>query len=172
MQIAKNKVATFDYTLTNNKGEILDSSENHGPLTYIQGTGNIIPGLESEMEGKKAGDAFKVTIAPKDGYGEKRDDLLIKVTKDNFDASEPIEVGMQFQVQTQHGVHVVTVAKVEGDHVTLDGNHPLAGEVLNFDVKVVEVRDATQEELTHGHAHGESSCGSGECCSGCGGHCD
>ena len=170
MTITKNKVATFEYTLTNDKGEVIDTSKNHGPLSYIQGAGNIIPGLEAQMEGKKVGDAFKASIAPKDGYGEKRDDIVITVTKDKFDPSEPIELGMQFQIQTPQGLHIVTIAKIDGNNVTLDGNHPLAGETLHFDVKVTEVRDATKEELSHGHIHGESSCGDGGC-EGCGGHC-
>lgn len=170
MTITKNKVATFEYTLTDNKGTVIDTSENHGPLTYIQGAGNIIIGLENAMEGKKAGDAFKVSIPAVDGYGEKRDDMVITVTKDKFDPSEPIEIGMQFQIQTGQGLHVVTITKVDGNNVTLDGNHPLAGETLHFDVKVTEVRDATLEEIKHGHIHGGSSCGDGGCES-CGGHC-
>jgi FKBP-type peptidyl-prolyl cis-trans isomerase SlyD len=154
MQIAKDKVASIEYTLTDAAGQVLDSSVGGDPLAYLHGAGNIIPGLEKALEGKVVGDAFKVSIAPADGYGEKDDSLLQTVPRRMFAGVDEIEVGMQFHAQTDHGMQVITVANVEGDNVTVDGNHPLAGQTLNFDVKVVEVRAASTEELEHGHVHG------------------
>jgi FKBP-type peptidyl-prolyl cis-trans isomerase SlyD len=123
-------------------------------LAYLHGAGNIIPGLENALEGKKAGDSLKVTIAPEDGYGEKSEGLIQVVPKDMFQGVETVEVGMQFHAQTDHGMQVITVAAVDGNNVTVDGNHPLAGQTLNFDVKIIEVRAASPEELDHGHVHG------------------
>lgn len=154
MQIANNVVALIEYTLTDDKGEVIDSSVGGEPLGYLHGGGNIIPGLEDALVGKKVGDAFKVSIAPADGYGEKNEGLLQVVPKEMFQGVEQIEAGMQFHAQTDHGMQVITVAAVDGDNITVDGNHPLAGQTLHFDVKVIEVRAATQEELDHGHVHG------------------
>jgi FKBP-type peptidyl-prolyl cis-trans isomerase SlyD len=155
MQVAKNKVVSFDYKLTDGSGKLIDSSENHGPLLYIQGIGNLIPGLEKELEGKKAGDHLNVKIDAKDGYGERNDSLCQSVPKAQFESTEALEIGMQFEVETEQGELVVSVTKIEGDMVTVDGNHPLAGVELHFDVTVKEVRDASAEELAHGHVHGE-----------------
>ena len=155
MQVAKNKVVSIDYKLTDGTGKTIDSSENHGPLLYIQGIGNLIPGLEKELEGKKAGDHINVKIAAKDGYGERNDSLCQSVPKSQFESTEALEVGMQFEVETEQGELVVSVTKIEGDMVTVDGNHPLAGVELHFDVTVKAVRDASAEELAHGHVHGE-----------------
>ncbi|MDX8401390.1 MAG: peptidylprolyl isomerase [Mariprofundaceae bacterium] len=154
MKITQNKVVSFDYRLTNDAGEVLDSSEGHGPLTYLHGASNIIPGLERELEGREAGDAMQVTVEAADAYGERNPDLMQAVPASMFEGVEKVEVGMQFQAQTPTGPQIVTVAKVEGDQVTVDGNHPLAGERLHFDVTVREVRDATPEEIEHGHVHG------------------
>ncbi|WP_048308831.1 peptidylprolyl isomerase [Halomonas sp. PR-M31] len=155
MQIAQNSVVAFHYTLTNDSGEVLDSSEGREPLTYLHGSGNIIPGLEKELEGRQDGDKLQVTVTPEEGYGENQPALVQEVPRDSFQGVESIEPGMQFQAQTQGGPLMVTVTKVEGDTVTVDGNHPLAGQKLNFDVEISEVRDATQEEVEHGHVHGE-----------------
>lgn len=154
MQIAKDKVASIEYTLTDNDGQVLDSSVGSEPLAYLHGAGNIIPGLEKALEGKTVGDAFKVSIAPAEGYGEKDESLMQVVPKRMFAGVDEIEAGMQFHAQTDHGMQVITVAKVDGDNITVDANHPLAGQTLNFDVKVMEVREATAEELDHGHVHG------------------
>ncbi|HEX4869402.1 MAG TPA: peptidylprolyl isomerase [Moraxellaceae bacterium] len=154
MQIANDVVASIEYTLTDDKGNVIDSSVGGEPLAYLHGAGNIIPGLESALEGKKVGDSFKVSVAPAEGYGEKDEGLLQVVPRSMFRGVDQVEVGMQFHAQTDYGMQVITVAKVEGDNVTVDGNHPLAGQNLNFDVKVVEVRAATAEELEHGHVHG------------------
>ncbi|MBN2694993.1 peptidylprolyl isomerase [bacterium] len=156
MKVSLDKVVSIDYTLTNLEGTVIDSSEGHGPLSYLHGHGNIIPGLERELEEKVVGDQLKVTVEPKDGYGEKSDELVFSIPKENFDVEDGgIEIGMQFHAHTHHGVQVLTVVGVEGEEVVVDANHPLAGVTLVFDVKVVELRDATEEELAHGHVHGE-----------------
>lgn len=154
MQIANDVVVSIEYTLTDDQGTVIDSSVGGEPLTYLHGAGNIIPGLEGALEGKKVGDSFKVSVTPAEGYGEKDDGLLQVVPRGMFQGVDQMEVGMQFHAQTDHGMQVITVAGVEGDNVTVDGNHPLAGQNLNFDVKVVDVRAATGEELEHGHVHG------------------
>lgn len=154
MQVQKNKVVAIDYKLTDAKGAVIDSSTNHGPLYYIQGIGNLIPGLEKELEGKVAGDNIKVTIAAKDGYGERNDSLCQEVPRSQFESTEGLEVGMQFEVETEQGELVVSVTKIEGETVTVDGNHPLAGVELHFDVTIKEIREASAEELAHGHVHG------------------
>jgi len=154
MQIAKNKVAVIEYTLKNNDGEVLDTSEGGEPMAYIQGVGNLIPGLEDALEGKAVGDDVQVTIPPEKAYGIQNDELVQVVERGVFQGVDDLQVGMQFQAQSDEGVQVIWIAEIDGDKVTIDGNHPLAGETLNFDVKVVEVRDASAEELDHGHVHG------------------
>jgi FKBP-type peptidyl-prolyl cis-trans isomerase SlyD len=165
MQIAQKTVVTIHYTLTDAKGEVLDSSDEPAggdPLEYIQGLGMIVPGLEAALLGKSAGDQVKVTVAPEDGYGLRREGLVQKVSRDEFPDGD-IEVGMRFRSHGPAGMRVLTVAALDEDTVTLDGNHPLAGATLNFDVKVMSVREATDDEL-RGQGH--------ECsgCHGCGGH--
>jgi FKBP-type peptidyl-prolyl cis-trans isomerase SlyD len=154
MQIAKHAVVSIEYTLTGPDGNVIDTSQGHEPLVYMQGVGNLIPGLERELEGKGVGDELSVSIAPADGYGERRDSLVQEVSRQAFQGVEKIEAGMQFQANTPQGPRVVRVTHVEGDRVVVDANHPLAGVPLKFDVKVVEVRAATPEEVQHGHAHG------------------
>ncbi len=154
MQIEKDKVASIEYTLTSDNGEVLDSSDGKEPLAYIQGIGNLISGLEEALEGKSVGDALQVTISPEKAYGVRNDELIQVVDRSVFQGVEELQVGMQFQAQGDSGTHVIWVTDVEGDQVTIDGNHPLAGETLNFDVKVMDVRDASAEELEHGHVHG------------------
>ena len=156
MKITKNSVVSFEYTLKNSKDEIIDSSEGQEPLEYIQGMGHIIPGLESEMEGKGADDAFDITIAPKDAYGERNDEMVQVVPKDHFDNANEIQPGMQFEVDTEDGPLILTVLDVKDEGFVLDGNHPLAGETLHFDVKIISVREATEEELEHDHVHSDS----------------
>ena len=158
MQIANDKVVSFDYTLTNDAGDVIDSSQGGEPLVYLHGGQNIIPGLECALEGKVSGDALTVKIEPADGYGEYNETLTQVVPASMFQGVESIEAGMQFQAETSDGMQVVRIASVDGDDVTIDGNHPLAGERLNFDVNVMEVRDASAEELEHGHVHGEGGC--------------
>jgi FKBP-type peptidyl-prolyl cis-trans isomerase SlyD len=154
VKIAKNCVASLEYTLTNDGGEVLDSSSGQEPLVYIHGNDNLIPGLEKELEGKAAGDELKVHIAPTDAYGERDDGMLLTVARADMPSGMDVEPGMQLQAETEDGVHIVSVLAVEGDEIRLDANHPLAGVPLNFEVKVLEVRDATAEELEHGHVHG------------------
>ncbi|ARS53664.1 FKBP-type peptidyl-prolyl cis-trans isomerase [Kushneria konosiri] len=155
MQIAENTVVAFHYTLKNDAGEVLDSSEGRDPLSYLHGSGNIIPGLEKELAGKSTGDTLQARVEPSEGYGEVQPSLVQEVPRDAFQGVEDIQPGMQFQAQTEGGPLLVTVTKLEGDTVTVDGNHPLAGETLNFDVSVESVREASAEELEHGHVHGE-----------------
>jgi FKBP-type peptidyl-prolyl cis-trans isomerase SlyD len=154
MQIAQDSVVSIHYTLTSDSGEVIDSSSGADPLTYLQGHGNLIPGLERELEGKKSGDKLNVRIAPTDGYGEMDDTLVQDVPRAAFAGAPDIQVGMQFQAQSNHGPRTVTVTKVATDVVTVDGNHPLAGKHLNFAVEIMEVRAASEEELAHGHVHG------------------
>ena len=154
MEIGKDKVVSIDYTLTGDQGNVLDSSQGRGPLAYLHGNNNIIPGLESALEGKAQGDQITVSIPPEKAYGLQDPKMVQIVPRSAFQGAPTITPGMQFQGQTQVGPRVITVTKVEGDNITIDANHPLAGQTLNFDVKVVDVRDATQEELSHGHVHG------------------
>ena len=154
MQIANNKVVSIHYKLTNDEGSILDSSEGQEPLAYLHGLGNIIPGLENALTGRAVGDKFTVTITPADGYGERDNEMVQSVPKSAFQGVDQIEPGMQFQAQSPDGMQLVTVVDVDGDEVILDGNHPMAGITLTFDVEVTEIRDATAEELDHGHVHG------------------
>jgi FKBP-type peptidyl-prolyl cis-trans isomerase SlyD len=154
MQIAKDRVVAINYTLKDDAGKVLDASPDGQPLQYLHGAGNIIPGLEKALEGKSEGDSLSVTVPPEDGYGERDDNLQQSVSRELFQGVESVEPGMRFQAQTQAGVQVVTVTAVEGDSVTVDANHPLAGQALNFDVSVETVREASSEELEHGHVHG------------------
>lgn len=153
MQITDNAAVLFHYTLTNSGGEQLDSSHGEEPLSYLHGAGNIIPGLEDALKGKVAGDSFSVTIAPEQAYGEIDENMIQVVSKKMFDDMD-IEIGMQFHADVSHGSGIITISEINGDDVTVDGNHPLAGETLIFDVEVVDVRPATADEIAHGHIHG------------------
>ncbi len=155
MKVTENAVVVIDYTLTDNDGEVIDSSEGAGPLAYLQGAGNIIPGLEAALLDKEAGDEVKASIEPKDAYGERVEDMKQEVPKELFGGIDNIEVGMQFESETDAGPVMVTVVEMGDEMITVDGNHPLAGVHLNFDVTVREVREASKEELEHGHVHGE-----------------
>lgn len=155
MQIADRCVASFHYTLTNDEGEVLDSSSGRVPLTYLHGAGNIVPGLERVMAGKQAGDRFEVVVAPAEGYGERHPGLVQVVPRVAFQGVDQIEPGMQFHAQGPQGPMAVTVTHVSADEVTVDGNHPLAGVALHFAIEVTEVREASVEEVVHGHVHGE-----------------
>jgi FKBP-type peptidyl-prolyl cis-trans isomerase SlyD len=154
MHVAKDKVVTIDYTLTGDGGDVLDSSQGGEPLTYLHGAGAMISGLESALEGRNAGDTLKATVSPDQAYGQKDPSLVQPVPRERFSGVPDIRPGMQFTAQGQSGSRVVTVVAVDDQNVTVDANHPLAGQTLNFDVKIVDVRDATSEELSHGHAHG------------------
>jgi len=155
MQITQDSVVSIHYTLTNDAGETIDSSAGGDPLTYLQGNGNLISGLENALAGKQPGDKLQVKIAPADGYGEYNKALVQSVPRRQFKGIKDVRVGMQFQVQGEGGhPRSVTVTNIMGDMVTIDGNHALAGQNLNFDVEVSDVREATAEELSHGHVHG------------------
>ena len=154
MKVAKNTVVTIDYTLKSDDGETIDSSSGGEPLAYLHGNGSIVVGLENALDGKSAGDAVTVKVAPGEGYGERDPELMHVASRAQFQGVEDLAVGMRFQARSGDEMTVVTVVAVEGDDVTLDANHPLAGENLNFDVKIVEVRAATKAELEHGHPHG------------------
>lgn len=154
MQIEQHKVVTLHYTLTDDKGETIDKSDD-GSFAYLHGAQNIIPGLEDALTGKAAGEKFDVSIDPEQGYGLRNEEMLQEVPKTMFEDASQIDVGTQFHAQGPNGeTLVVTVMEVHDDKVVVDGNHPLAGVQLNFDVTVVEVRDATEEEIEHGHVHG------------------
>jgi len=150
MNITKDKVVAIHYKLTNNSGEVLDSSEGKDPLVYIHGNGNLIMGMEEGVEGKTKGDKLTLKIAPEKGYGVKDPELTQQVPRTAF-GDQKVEKGMQFSTN-QGGV--VTVTEVGADTITVDANHPLAGVELNFDVEVMDVREATSDELSHGHVHG------------------
>jgi FKBP-type peptidyl-prolyl cis-trans isomerase SlyD len=154
MQIAQDKVVMIHYTLRNDAGEVLDSSSGGEPLAYLHGQGNIIPGLEKALEGRQTGDSLSVSVEPAEGYGVRDDRLVQQVPRRQFGGAN-VQPGMQFHAQTSQGqARVVTVMRIVGDMVTVDGNHPLAGQSLHFDVEVTGVRDASSEELEHGHVHG------------------
>ncbi len=152
MEIKANTLVHIDYTLTNNEGQVLDSSEGKQPLAYIHGHGNIIPGLEQAIEGKCKGDELSVIVPAADAYGEHREDLVQEVPKDAFAGVDNVEPGMRFNAETNQGQIAVTVTNVTTDTVTVDANHELAGQELNFVVKVQDVREATEEELAAGAA--------------------
>ena len=159
MKANKDKIVSIEYTLKDDSGEVIDTSKGREPLDYIHGAGNIIEGLERSLEGKGIGDSFSVSIPPEEAYGE-RDDSLVQVVERQFiDVEGELEAGMQFQTQTENGVVILTVSGVDGENVTLDQNHPLAGVTLHFDVEVVGVREAAAEEREHGHPHGPEGCG-------------
>lgn len=155
MEVAENNVVGIEYTLTDSEGEVLDTSEGRGPLAYVHGKGGIIPGLEEALAGKVVGDELKVVIPPEKGYGPRNNQLLNRVPKEAFGGKLEFELGLQFPVQDQNGQpRMVTIVHIEEDAIVIDANHPLAGVELTFDVKIVEVREATEEELQHGHSHG------------------
>lgn len=176
MNVSKNTVVSFDYTLTDDTNQVLDTSSEGEPLAYLHGYGNIIPGLEKALEGKAPGDSFKIRVPSAEAYGKRDEKLVCRLPKDRFEGGE-VKEGMQFEAPTTEGYRIVTVTKIEDEHVTIDGNHPLADIDLNFDVTVREIREATEEEIAHKHLHhahhhdegcccGEDGCEE-ECCGGC-----
>ena len=153
MQVAPNTVVSIEYRLRNDAGEVLDTSEGAEPLSYIHGTGQIVPGLEAALAGRVAGDSFQIRIPAAEAYGERDPDRVQTASKAQFGGETP-EVGMRVRADGPDGPELLTIVAIEGDLVTLDANHPLAGVPLTFDVTVASVRAATKQELTHGHAHG------------------
>jgi FKBP-type peptidyl-prolyl cis-trans isomerase SlyD len=154
VEIAADRVVLIHYTLKGDDGAVIDSSAGGEPLAYIQGHGNLVAGLEKALEGKQDGDKVVVSVTPAEGYGVHDAALIQRVPKRSLQGAGQIKKGMQFQGQTPGGMRLFTVTALVGDMVTLDGNHPLADKTLNFDVDVVNVREATAEELEHGHVHG------------------
>lgn len=154
LSIGDNLAVSMHYKLTDSDGNVLDSSEGAEPLDYLHGAGNLIPGLEKALAGKVEGESVQVKVEPAEAYGEVMPELIEIVQKTAFQGVDSIEAGMAFEAQGPDGAmqHVV-VKKVEGDEVTVDANHPLAGVVLNFDVTIISVREATEEEVAHGHTH-------------------
>ncbi len=153
MQIANDKAVLLNYTLKDTDGAVLESSVDADPLAYLHGHDNIIVGLEKELAGKTVGDKLEVTVQPAEAYGEHSPDMVQVVDRSLFEGMD-VAPGIQFQAQTSQGVQVVTVVSADDDEVTIDGNHPMAGKTLVFDVEVLEVRDASEEELQHKHVHG------------------
>jgi FKBP-type peptidyl-prolyl cis-trans isomerase SlyD len=154
VEITADRVVTIHYTLKDDHGAVLDSSAGGEPLAYIQGHGNLVSGLEKALEGKQDGNTLSVSVAPADGYGIRQETLVQRVPKRTLQGLGEIKKGVQFQARTDDGMRLFTVTAVIGDMVSLDGNHPLADQTLHFDVEVVGVREATAEELEHGHVHG------------------
>lgn len=153
MTITNQKVVSIDYTLKDSDGNMIDTSAGREPVAYLHGTGFLVKGLESELEGKKVGDELDLKITPEEGYGNRIEELVREVPKANFPEGQ-LQPGMQFQAKTEQGVTVFTVIKIQTDTVIVDGNHPLAGVNLHFQVKVMDIRDASPEEIDHGHVHG------------------
>ncbi len=153
--IAAQKVVTLNFTVKDTEGQIIDSSEGAEPLVYLHGQPNIVPGLENALTGKAIGDKYHVTVEPIDGYGDYNEEMVQVVKRDAFEGVDTIEQGMVFTVDTQNGSMQLMVTNIEGDDITVDPNHPLAGKTLHFSGSIADVRDATKEELDHGHVHGE-----------------
>ena len=153
MTVSKNRVVSIDYTLTSEDGEVLDTSKGQEPLDYIHGAGTVIDGLEAALEGKSASDHVSVTVAPQDAYGSRDESFVFPIPRAQFAGVDELAVGMQFALRNEDAERVATVVKLSDSEVTVDANHPLAGMTLHFEVDVVGVREATAEELSHGHVH-------------------
>lgn len=176
MNLTRNKVASVAYTLTVND-QVIDQADKASPMNFIHGVGGMIPGFEKALEGKTTGESLSIVVDPNEAYGVRNEDLTQDVSREMFTGipDDQLVAGAQFQAQTDAGVEVITIAAVEGDEVKIDANHPLAGETLHFDVEILDIRDATEEELAHGHVHAAGGCGShaspsndneGGCCGG------
>ncbi len=159
MNITAGKVITINYILKDDEGKLIDKSED-ASFAYLHGHNNIIPGLETALDEKSKGDSFSLVLEPKDAYGEYNPEITQVIQREAFGDNE-IEVGMQFHAQNDGGQPVlITISAIEGDNITIDGNPPLAGVTLHYDIEVMDVRDATEEELSHGHVHAHGdSCG-------------
>lgn len=155
MTVSKDKVVSIEYTLTGDDGSVIDTSEGRGALSYIHGHGNLVSGLEKELEGKEDGAAFNTSISPQEGYGDYDDGLLFSVPKERFNEFGDLEIGMQFQAETDRGHQIMEIKSIEDESVLVDANHPLAGQNLHFEGTIVGVREATGDELSHGHVHEE-----------------
>lgn len=155
MPIKSGRVVDLAYQLKNTQGEVLDQADANDPFTYLHGAQQIVPGLEVALEGLNVGEKKKVSVQPAEGYGEVNAELKLTVNRTQFPPNANIDAGMQFETHTPDGQSIIfTVEKVVGDQVHIDGNHPLAGQTLHFDVEVLKIREATEEEMSHGHVHG------------------
>ena len=158
MQITKDKIVTFHYRLQDDSGVEIESSHGGDPMAYLHGHGNIITGLESGMEGKNAEDVFSITVEAKDAYGERLEDATQRVPLKHLNGDKrskaKLKPGMGVSINTEEGAKQVIVIKAGKFNVDVDLNHPLAGKTLTFDVEIQSVRDASDEEIAHGHAHG------------------
>jgi FKBP-type peptidyl-prolyl cis-trans isomerase SlyD len=154
MRITTKKVVSVDYTLTNDFGRLLDTNRGHGPLLYLHGVGEIVPGLERALEGRSAGDTVKVKLEPHEAYGVRDESQVQVLPRAAFKGIDDIAPGMQFHGSDGEHNRLVTILAADDETVKIDANHPLAGKNLNFDVTILDVRDATPEEIEHGHAHG------------------
>lgn len=159
MLVADKKVVSFHYTLSNEQGEQLESSHERQAMSYLQGARNIIPGLEQAMAGKAAGEKFQVTLAPDQAYGERDPARIQRIPAKHFRDARRLQPGQRISLNTRNGAMPASVVKVGRFNVDVDTNHPLAGQTLVFDVEVTDVRDATPEEIAHGHAHGPGGVG-------------
>jgi FKBP-type peptidyl-prolyl cis-trans isomerase SlyD len=155
MKTASGMVVTMHYTLTDDSGDVLDSSAGREPLIYLHGHGNIIPGLEKALEGKESGHKSKVTVAPEEGYGEKKQEMIFEAPREHFPPEVELKTGERVYAEGPSGPISFSVVKLTETGAILDANHPLAGKILHFDVEIVDVRSATDEEVSHGHVHGE-----------------
>lgn len=172
MKVAKDHVVSFDYEVRNSRSELLDRSETGAPMAYLHGYASIVPGLEKALEGRQTGDTLNVVVPPVEAYGLRDERRMGEVSRDIFPAGAEIKTGMRFRAQGAHGTDNVVVVAVSEDTITVDANHPLAGETLTFDVTIREVRVATGEEIAHGHVHHAHSHADDDCCGGggCGCH--
>ena len=171
MQITKDTVVSIHYTLTDDDGQLIDSSKNSGePLTFLYGNGYLLPALEKQMEGKSEGESFSTVLEAKDGYGEFNEKLIIDIPREQFSGIDNIEPGMMFQAMTQAGPQIVRVVKVQENTITIDGNHELAGKRLHFEIEILDVHTPSEEELKQ-YTQGGCGCG-GNCGGDCGGDCN
>ncbi|WP_415062421.1 FKBP-type peptidyl-prolyl cis-trans isomerase [Bdellovibrio sp.] len=148
------RVLAFNYVLKGPDGNILDASEKGQPLPFLEGAGQIIPKLEEEIKDLKEGDKKIVKLAAADAYGEMKENMFMDVPKEELAHLPQLEIGSHLRLELGQGAHIVRVSKITDTHVTLDGNHPLAGQDLEFSIEMVLIRDATTEEVLHGHPHG------------------
>ncbi|WP_319371866.1 peptidylprolyl isomerase [uncultured Ilyobacter sp.] len=153
MKIEESKVVVLDFILTDEDGNILEDTKEVGPFAYIQGFGDFIPKIEEILEGKTEGFQSKIIVSPEEGYGEYDEELISEMSKEDFSEFDDIYEGLDFQAETDEGLMEFVIKSIEDDVVLVDGNHPFAGKNLTFDLKVTEVRDASEEELEHGHVH-------------------
>lgn len=158
MQIADNHVVTLHYSVKTENGDLIDESESSKPLAFIQGSHYMIAGLEEALYGKQKGEKFEISVGPEKAYGERQDQLVQEVPSNMFEGMD-VEVGMSFRATTDQGEQSVIIIDKDDEFVTVDGNHPLSGMTLLFDVSIEDVREATQDELNHGHVHGAGGCG-------------